>query len=353
MKRPLTTDDIEAAVIGGAVLGGGGGGFLEPGRRAARTALQVGTPQLWTADEFDPQDMVVTVGLVGAPAAPDAHVSAAHLLRAFELLRQSLPDKRRPVALHTNENGSETTINGWLQSALTGLPVVDLACNGRAHPTSVMGAMGLHRVEDYTSVQAFAGGRSEKYLEGVVSGNMEATSSLVRRASVDADGWVGVARNPVTVDYAVSNGAPGAISEAIEIGRRHLDGGIEAVAGYLGGQIVAQGKVREYRCVQSGGRDLGLVALDDAAATVIHFANEYMTLEQNGSRIARFPELITTFAADGTPVPSAAVKEGQELMVLHAPVDRLPLARTMFMPELYEPLEEALGFRFAPTDRVE
>lgn len=348
MKRELTVDDIEAAVIGGAILGGGGGGFLEPGREAAHAALAVGTPQLWTIDEFAPDDVVVTVGLVGAPAAPEAHVSGAHLLRAFELLRQNLPSHQRLVALHTNESGSETTINGWLQSALTGLPVVDFACNGRAHPTSVMGAMGLHLLEDYVSVQAFAGGRGEKYMEGVVSGGMEVTSSLVRRASVEANGWVGVARHPVTIEYAVANGAPGAISEAITIGRRHIEGGVQAVAEYLAGSIVAEGRVREYRCVQSGGRDIGAVVLDDAAGTTIHFANEYMVLERDGERVARFPELITTFDQDGTPVPSAAVEEGQFLSVLYAPIDRLPLAKTMFMPELYTPLEEALGIRFAP-----
>ncbi|MEU1436303.1 hypothetical protein ABZ438_19720 [Streptomyces sp. NPDC005786] len=101
---------------------------------------------------------------------------------------------------------------------MTGLPVVDLACNGRAHPSSVMGAMGLHQEENYLSSQGYAGGEPYAYVEGSVSGGLEATSNVVRRASVEAGGWVGVARNPVEVGYAVRHGAPGAIGQIFGIG---------------------------------------------------------------------------------------------------------------------------------------
>lgn len=349
MKRSITTHDIEATIIGGAILGGGGGGLVEPGRQAARLALEIGTPRLWSIDEFGGQDTIVTVGLVGAPAAPDAHVTGADLLRSLELLRNHLPGSDRIVAVHTNENGSETTINGWLQSAVTGLPVIDFACNGRAHPTSVMGAMGLHTIPDYKAIQAYAGGSGDKYIEGVVTGGMEVTSSLVRRASVEANGWVAVARHPVTVEYAEANGAPGAISVAMEVGRHHIEGGVTAVAESLGGRIIANGTVRDYTCVQSGGRDIGVVRLDDAEETILHFANEYMVLEHGGERIARFPELISTFDEDGVPVPSAVVHKGQNLTVMAAPVDGIPMSPTMFMPELYAPLEAQLGMEFAPA----
>ena len=61
----------------------------------------------------------------------------------------------------TNEQGGEATVNGWLQAAVTGLPVVDAPCNGRAHPTGVMGSMNLHKIPDYTTVQACVGGNPD------------------------------------------------------------------------------------------------------------------------------------------------------------------------------------------------
>ncbi|MFF3264080.1 DUF917 family protein [Streptomyces sp. NPDC002932] len=350
MKRQLTHEDIRAAVYGGAVLGGGGGGFVGRGLRTAELALQVGAPQLWTADEFAPEDLTATVALVGAPAAADPLVLPTHLLRALELLRRDLP---RPLAaIHTNENGAETTVNGWFHSAMTGLPVIDLACNGRAHPSSVMGAMGLHQQDGYRSVQGYAGGKPYTYVEGAVAGGLEATSSVVRRASVEAGGWVGVARNAIEVGYATRHGAPGAIGFAIELGHRFLAEGPAGAARHLGGGIVASGTVREYRCEQREGLDVGVAVLDDAEGTTLHFVNEYMTLELGGERRAAFPDLITTFDADGAPLASADVAVGKGLSVLCAPAANLLLSSTMHMPEVYAPVEELLGFSFAPEGRT-
>ncbi|MEI7056346.1 DUF917 family protein [Nocardioides sp. CCNWLW239] len=356
MKRALTMDDIEAAVLGGAILGGGGGGFVEKGLRTAELALTVGTPQLWTLDEFDDDDLVATVALVGAPAAPSPLVTPRHLMRALELLNRELPG-REIVAINSNENGAETTVNGWFQSAMSGLPVIDLACNGRAHPSSVMGAMGLHLREDYVSIQAYAGGHPHQYLEGATTGNLDATSGVVRRASMDAGGWVGVARNPVSVAYSRDHGAPGAITSAIELGRTYLAGGLDAAVEHLDGRIVTTGRVRGFACRQEEGLDVGVVTLDDTHRTALHFVNEYMVLEQGSTRISAFPDLIMTFVADGAsaesgrprPVPSGVVEEGMELTVVTVPAEKLILAETMFMPELYAPLEAALDRRFAPA----
>lgn len=348
MKRKLTIEDVQAAVLGGAILGGGGGGILEAGERAAKLALQVGTPELWTVDEFSPEDVSVTVALVGAPAAPNPLVQPRHLMRSLELLRRELPEGQRMVAMHSNENGAETTVNGWIHSALCGLPVIDLACNGRAHPTSVMGALGLHTEDDYVSIQGYAGGAPERYIEGTARGKLEATSAVVRRASIDAGGMVAVARNPVTVEYAMRHGAVGAISFAIALGKAYLKDGVRAVAAQLGGRVVTTGTVRKYSCEQREGLDVGRVELDDDGKTTLHFVNEYMVMEQHGQATATFPDLVMTFAEDGSPLVSARVKQGQRVQVLHAPASSLLLSRTMFMPELYQPLERAIGQSFAP-----
>lgn len=351
MKRNLTCDDVMAAVWGGAILGGGGGGFPAAGERTARLATEVGTPQLWSVDEFDPEALSATVALVGAPAAPYPQVKPGDMLHTLDLLRRALPGGRELEAINTNENGAETTVNGWFHAALSGLPVSDLACNGRAHPTSLMGALGLHTESDYVSIQAFAGGAPGRYVEGVVSGRIGAASALVRQASIEAGGLVCVARNPVSVDYARRHGAPGAISYAMDLGRTYIADGLQGAAKWLDAKIVAEGRVLGYRCEQRDGFDLGSVSLDDQAGTTLRFINEYMVLEQGGERVASFPDLIMTFTCDGAPVVSAQVKPGANLLVLLAPAARLLLSRTMHMPELYESLEVSLGMAFAPQHR--
>lgn len=348
MKRRLTKDDALAAVWGGAVLGGGGGGHVEAGLATSALALDAGPIHLVELDALDPDLLTATVALVGTPSSPDACVYPAHALRAFELLNAGLPDGRALGAIHTNENGPETTINGWFAAAVSGLPVVDFACNGRAHPTGLMGSMGLHAVPGYVSQQAFAGGDGERYVEALVRGRLDDVAAIVRRASEGAGGFVSVCRNPVALGYARDNGAPGAISQAIRVGMAYLDGGIDAVATLLSASIVAEGRVTHYECLRRDGLDVGQVVLDDAAGTTLEFVNEYMFLEQHGAVLHTFPDLVCTFV-DGRPTVSARIAVGDSVQVLVAPSASLVLSPTMWMKDLYLPVERLLG-RELPLD---
>ena len=47
------------------------------------------------------------------------------------------------VAVLTAQNGASTTLNGWIQSAMLGVKVLDAAGDVRAHPTGKLGGMGL------------------------------------------------------------------------------------------------------------------------------------------------------------------------------------------------------------------
>ncbi|TBL79063.1 DUF917 domain-containing protein [Paenibacillus thalictri] len=342
-KIKLDEKMVEYAVYGGAVLGGGGGGWIEEGLKIGRLALEVGQPELLTIDEFDDEDLLVTVSMVGAPAAKDQYVKPIHYARALDMLSQKIG---RPVkALNTNENGAGTTVNGWFQAAVTGLPVVDLACNGRAHPTGAMGSLNLTELDNYISHQAAAGGKGEHYIELSVSGTLEKAASMIRKASVEAGGLVAVARNPVTVAYARQHGAAGAISQAIEIGRallsRQGEAAIDSVVSELGGKLVTAGIVTDFQLETTGGFDVGTVQIDHKYEMT--FWNEYMTLEKDGERLGTFPDLIMTLdAKTAKPIVTAAVEKGQQLAVITVPKDKLLLSSTMRNEKLLKPVEEII-----------
>ena len=152
----LTVDDIRAAVLGGAVLGGGGGGSMENGLALGERAIQEGEPELIQITEVPDDGILLTCSCVGSPAAKHIHVGPEAYIRTVELVMEKMDS---PVdGLITNECGGTAVVNGWLQAAALGIPVVDAPCNGRAHPTGVMGSMGLHALPGYVSVQAAAGG---------------------------------------------------------------------------------------------------------------------------------------------------------------------------------------------------
>lgn len=138
------------------MLGGGGGGTIAEGTELAELAFAVGTPRLVRLDDLKDDDVVVTVSSVGAPAAEDQYVKPVDYALALQMLQEHLGG--RIAGIITSENGAMGTVNGWFQSAVTGIPVVDAAGNGRAHPTGVMGSMALDRLEGYRSVQAAVGG---------------------------------------------------------------------------------------------------------------------------------------------------------------------------------------------------
>jgi len=349
--RQLGLRELEWAVLGGALLGGGGGGPMDEGRRLGSLATQLGGPQLVSLDDVPDEALVITVSAVGAPGATEALVTPMDYIRAVELLRESLD---APVfGLVTNENGGTATVNGWLQGVVLGLLIIDAPCNGRAHPTGVMGAMGLHQDPSYVARQAAVGGDPArgKRVSLLVSGALPACSSLVRQAAVQAGGLVAVARNPVTAAYMRERAAAGAISQAIDIGARitaarDSAGGPQAVAraaaGAVGGEVVAQGRVSQVDLKTEGGFDSGLVILDDRVE--LTFWNEYMTLEIDGRRQATFPDLIATLdGSSGLPVASAEVREGAEVLVLVADRTNLKLGAGMFDDELLRPVEQVIG----------
>lgn len=348
MNRELSFQSVEAAVWGGAFLGGGGGGWPADGLAVGRLALEVGTPRLVSLAELPGDVLVVTVSAVGAPSAPDRYLRPADHLVALQTLDERLGG--RIGALMSSENGGAATLNGWFQSAMTGLPVADAACDGRAHPTGVMGSMGLETEPGYRSLQAAVGGNPSlgRRIRLVVEGDLEACDGVVRQAAVAAGGMVAVARNPVAPDYVGRRGAPGAISLAISLGEivlgRRAEGGeavATALAERMGGAVLGRGRVRDFRLETRHGYDVGRATVGEVELT---FWNEYMTAERKGRRLATFPDLIATLDAEtGEPVVTAALREGLDVVMVSVPKTRLPLGSGVLRPENLRPAEEAVG----------
>ncbi len=349
-----TIDDewIQYAVTGGTFLGGGGGGSPKEGLESGKLASQYGEPTIVPLETIADDELIVTVSAVGAPAATDRYVKPADYVRAFELVRDYLEADKKPVAgVMTNEMGGAATVNGLIQSAVTGVPIVDAACNGRAHPTGPMGSIGLTGADH--SVQAAVGGdpNTGSRLELLIEATIDVAATAVRQAAQDANGLVAVARNPVTATYAREHAAVGVYEDVVAVGRcieMAADGtaAAESVADLLGGEVAQQGTVDHVEIVTKGGFDVGIVNIEGSELT---FWNEYMTFETDGKRRATFPDLISLLdAKTGEPITTAAIETGQEAIVVTAPATALSLGSGMVIPKLFEPVEEAINKSVIP-----
>jgi DUF917 family protein len=349
-KRILTKEDGYAVVMGGTVLGAGGGGPIEGGKKLSTLSTSMGQPTLISLDDLDDDDLVITASAVGAPAAINQFTLPVDALKAMELVQEKL---NKPIAgIITNENGPASGVNGWLQSAVMNIPMVDCPANGRAHPTGLMGAMGIHRLPEYNSIQAAVGGNpaTGKYLNMTVEGKIEVTANLVRQAAVQADGFVAVVRDPLPVSYLKENAAPGATTQAMNIGHamiNAMDKGASAVISAIlestGGRIFCEGKIQARELTTVGGYDVGNLRVVGTNSVSISFWNEYMTVEtDDGQRHATFPDLITVINLDsGIPLQSSDIKDGDNVAVLVVPMSKMILGKGVLLPETIKEAEDA------------
>ena len=346
--RELDDHAVNAAVAGGSVLAAGGGGWVDHGYLVGRTAVSYGTPRLATLDEIADDATLVTVSAIGAPAARDWEMRPGDYVRALRLLIEALDET--VVGTITAQNGSSTTCNGWVQSAVLGTLVIDAAGDGRAHPTGKMGSMGLAADPDYRTVQSAAGGNrsQDRYLEVVTRGSVRHSAEVLRTAAVASGGFIAAARNPLPASYVREHGAVGAISFALGLGEAMVDAQptgpeavTEAITALLGGRIVGRGSVRAKRLRTEGGFDIGALEVGELE---LGFVNEYMTIEAAGERLATFPDVITTLSArDGRPVSIADIRDGDEVAVLAVDKARVPLGDGVKEPSVYPEVEEMLG----------
>jgi len=350
--------DVKALVYGAAFYGGGGGGSIEEGLRLAMLAIELGgRVEVKEPDEVPGSLTLITVSGVGAPAAREQYLKPVHLIRAVELLRSTGVEIGGIIP---SEVGAFNGINGWLQSVVLKVPFVDIPCDGRAHPTGLMGSMGLHRIKGYVSIQAAAGGDPAKrrYIEVVVRGSIQRASAIIRRVAVEAGGLVAVARNPVSADHAKRNGAPGALAQAYKVGQailRGIESGDHREACYrafeeASGEVLGECVVEETSLETREGFDIGDVRLAcEGSAYKVRFFNEYMSIEHDGRYVALFPDLIVVMdMATGFPLTSADLLGARNRKVLLGYVhrSRLLLGKGLYYPEAYEPLEKALGIEF-------
>ncbi len=342
----------EAAVLGGAFYGGGGGGDYREGLKNARLALQLGEVYIVDVENIPLEGYVATASIIGAPAAKEKYVLPSHMIKAVELLIDNIDIPLE--GLITGENGGLSTVNGWIQSAVLGIPIIDAPGNGRAHPTGVMGSIGLHKLPDYVSIQAAVGGdkKAGRYIEMVIQGSLEKVDRIVREASVQAGGMIAIARNPVTINYLKDHAAVGAISKAIEVGKvfqKHIGEPFkiaEEATKLIDGKIIDEGLVEYVSLETKGGYDIGKLILNGKYDKYeITFWNEYMTVEDSKSRrIASFPDLIVTLSAEsGLPISSAEIKKDDKIILITCPKENLLLGAGVKDPQILSQVENIIG----------
>lgn len=357
MGRVLGLQDVEPAVAGGSIFACGGGGWAHHGRMLGQAAVSIGRPELVSMDEVPDDAWIATAAAIGAPGGlTDWEMLGVDYVRAVQLLQQALGE---PIyGLIIGQNGMSSTLNAWLPAAMLGVKVIDAVGDIRAHPTGDMGSLGLANSPE-PMIQCAAGGKraNDAYIELTVRGATAKVSPILRKAADMSGGFIASCRNPIRGAHVREHAALGGISMAIDLGRAVLaarpGGGaavIDAICSHTGGSIIARGTVRRSTLRYTDEAfDVGVIDIAEGdRVTTLHVMNEHMAVTlADGTRLASYPDVITTLDGDGEPVSAGQLTEGKPVSVFHIPKRLLPLASSTRDPSVYPPVEKALGLDFA------
>lgn len=348
----IKKEDIQILSSGSLLLGCGGGGNAGKGLENGYKALEMGEVELLTIEELEERGkdgVIVTMSGVGSPSTPDAYHTAEDYPIMLEALQQKLD--KPIVGLIACEIGGSSSFEPFIPSAILGVPVIDAPCDGRAHPLGLMGALGLEQKGELV-YQSVSGGKTEKgtRVEMVVHGTVETTSALVRNAAAAAGGFIGVARNPVDLEWLKSAGAAGAYRQAMLLGKiwesgASLEERVYRVAEALDGEVLCKGEVEDFVMKTDNALDRGhFIIKDGSKACKLHYFNEYMSLDIDGVRAYTFPDPILTIDADtGKILTTADIKDGRHVYLLAAGRESIILAAGLKNRKTYEQVEQILG----------
>jgi hypothetical protein len=311
-------------------------------------------------EELPDDAMLATFSGVGAVRGNrDADDVDSHHARAFQLFSKM---SRHDIAgIIPSEVGPLAVTYGWYESAATGIPLVDAPCNGRAHPLSLMGSLGLHRFPEHLTTTTAVGGKanSRKRLELSIKASAVHAARIVRDAVARAGESLAVVRNPVPVSHARRHAAVGALRYAYCVGEAllsHTNEGVEvaleSLSEVMRGNVIAQGIVHSSDLIEKNGFTVGTIVLDSKSEGRVHIpvCNEYMMVIKHGRTLAAFPDLVTVFDPKTVlPLGSPDVLPGKPVIVFAVPQSLLPLASTMKDRRLLRPVETLLKMRFPET----
>lgn len=357
----ITSEKARNILFGSLFLGCGGGGKLDTGLDIInKTDGKVNMISMEEASQFGRDALFVTISGVGSPASKDSYRGDNTYSRIIEIIKNlqkdnpSLP-QGEIRGLIPSEMGATSSFGPFMTSAQLGIPIVNAACDGRAHPFGTMGSLGL-QAQSRTVIQVACGGdpKKKRYLEVSVIAAVDSAAEIIRASASNAGGLVEVARNPVDFRYLARSAAAECYSLAEEIGRAFNDRSlfveekINNVCSVIKANCIAQGTVGPITIETKNALDYGhfeVTDFSDGKKYEMYFCNEYMAMNApDGSRLYTFPDFIVTADCEtGRPISTAELKEGDKVYLLGSSWKNMILGLGVRYRAPYKRLEDALG----------
>ena len=303
MTQILTRQDAIDLWEGTKILGCGGGGEPNDGLKYIEETYDDGHSfTLAQVDQLPPNELVVTIGLVGGGISEaelrevqGLPLKGIAVLRAIEALEEYL---ERPIGAYMPcEPGAGNSFVPLYAAAMKGAVAVDLDTAGRAKPEIVNSTTSIFDVpltplaiaSDYGDVLILREAPNERRVEQICR--------YVARAS---GGMCAVARCPITVEEARGRLISGSLQRALAAGRaiRTTADPVEGLIEALHGRRTFDGTIRHCTRREEGGFVWGEIELSGRNGFAnetykLYYKNENLIGWRNDEPDATTPDLLS------------------------------------------------------------
>ena len=181
-------------------------------------ALWIRLDWLIRIDELAPiTTLIATLSIVGSMGGmSSAQPSPQHGLALSQLAKL---EKKHIGAVIASEVGPQAVTYGWRESAITGIPIVDAPCNGRAHPLGVMGSLGLNRSPSHIAGVVAIGGNAggSNHVQLSLRNSATKAGKMIRDTAASSGIPLAVARNLLSpASYVRNHAAIGGLKYAAQ-----------------------------------------------------------------------------------------------------------------------------------------
>ncbi|MBS0629386.1 MAG: DUF917 domain-containing protein [Verrucomicrobia bacterium] len=304
--KSVVKEDLEALSLGCAFLGSGGGGNPAYDRLIAEHAIETyGDVQIITIEELSDEAMVVPMAFVGAPLIAMEKLSSG---TEFDAILRHL--NRQDIVLMPAEIGGANGLCCLAVAAKWGLPVLDADSLGRAYPQLQMTSCNLFGVSPSPAYFADSLGN----LVVIEAESPYALERIGRHVSMSMGSSCAVALYLMNGKEAREAVIPGALSNALSIGRAILEGRSQGVS-------LIQGVITEVSQAVVEGFLQGSVKINGEQKVVeVLYQNEFLIAREGEEVLATTPDILTIVELEsGTPITSDALRYGLRVALLALP----------------------------------
>jgi DUF917 family protein len=312
----LTSDDVDALLVGLGLLGSGGGGEPAVFATTLRHALATAPVPLHRPDELGAAP-VVAVGMLGGTRMLAEKLPSGHEIPAAVRALARWTGQEPQAAMPFEAAG----LNGALAVAASvtlGLPLVDADLMGRALPRADQAT----RAVDGGTLTPFAmtepGGRTVL----IDDADPVTLERVVRAVVAQGGGWAGCAFAAVPATTVRHDACLGSLARAVALGRAHAAAAPADIASALGGRALAGGRIAEIarHASPTFGR-AGIAVIDDTGPVLrLEAENEYLLALLDGLPVASCPDLLCVLdRRTAAPIAVDALRVGDDVTVVALP----------------------------------